>query len=141
MEAGHFVMLVIQHPIQNIRGRVCTKLLAMQFWHRGELSSDLVSIFLGLDNGSWHKIFFDGGVFFWKEQPPLFDTQPSDEFHYPHVDLSSDFPIINHAIEDVVATEMSSDSAALRIVCGSGSLVLNHKVKVDQMRLSYEVRV
>ena len=78
------------------------------------MTSEVISIFMRLDDGSWHKVFFDSGVLFWELKPPILDTQITDKFHYPCVDLFSKPPLQDCKIEDVVAINLAG-TAEVRI--------------------------
>ena len=88
-QINFLAMFTIHTPLPNIIGRRCVKLLCQQFWHSGVLATDVNAIIMNLEDGSWHKFFFDSSVLFWKQAQlsPAFDTLITDEFHYPSVDL------------------------------------------------------
>ena len=122
-------MLVIHSPIPDIVGRKCVQLIGQQFWLSGELDSDLISIFMSLNDGSWHKIFFDSGVLFWELKPPMHDTQITDKFHYPCIDLFSRLPLQDCKIEDVITIDLAG-KAELRLLFSNGHvLVLRDNTK------------
>ncbi len=56
--------------IKNIVGQCCTAIRVKQFWLDKQLVAPCNVLFMQMDNGVWHRIFFDAGVLFWRENAP-----------------------------------------------------------------------
>jgi hypothetical protein len=71
-------MLMFHDEIPEIAGQRCEALIGQQYWYRGELTGDPDVLFLKLTDDSWHKVFIDAGVLFWKlvdgPDPPAEDV-------------------------------------------------------------------
>ena len=130
-------MLTIHTPIPGIAGRRCVQLLCQQVWHSGVLAGEVNAILMRLEDGSWHKIFFDCGVLFWKAMPSITDTRITDDFHYPCVDLFPKMPVRDCDVVDVTTSDFGG-TAELRIRF-SGGRVLVLREKADEMEIAYEV--
>ena len=49
----------------RIEGQHCEELLALEFWHAGELQESANQLYLKFA-GQWHRLYFDYGIVFWR---------------------------------------------------------------------------
>src|SRR5688500_10309892 len=85
-------MLDVMNRIPDIAGRICTALVAQEYWHRGERVTAANVIFLRLEDGVWHRFLIDAGALFWRTvEVPDFEqaTADTEEHRYPVVDLGA----------------------------------------------------
>ena len=133
-------MFTIHTPLPDIIGRRCVKLLCQQFWHSGVLATDVNAIIMNLEDGSWHKFFFDSSVLFWKQAQlsPAFDTLITDEFHYPSVDLCARFPLCGLTVEQVSPLDCGNHVSELRIRFAGGHVLVLREV-ADDMKITHKI--
>ena len=100
-------MLQIIGTIPNLTDTTCEALLCQQYWHRGELVTDVNVLFLKASNHLWGRFFFDYGVLFWKQvdAPDIWHTTAQDEFHYPQIDLGKSYNLVSRKIRGIEAID------------------------------------
>jgi hypothetical protein len=124
--------------IPNLTGEVCESLVKQEFWLEGAKSADVNVLFLKVKNGNWHRFFFDCGPLFWREveAPDVWNTTPSDLYHYPQIEIGSGLGVAGQPIESVKLLE-STGLAEVRLQFANGTLlVLRHFYPQDTMSLS-----
>ncbi len=52
----------------SLADKTCDQLLVEQYWHKGTLSEPANVIYFRCGN-IWHRLTFDHGIIFWREQP------------------------------------------------------------------------
>ena len=57
--------LIIDGEEPNVSGKHCEEVLAVTYWHAGELTEEVNSAHLKID-GRWIRLFFDHGIVFWR---------------------------------------------------------------------------
>ena len=99
------------NEIPNISGSTCEALIKQEYWYKNKKSDDVHILFLKIQNGNWHRFFFDCGVLFWKEvdAPDVFDPklwQPSPEdFYFPQTEIGHQHGLIGQVIETIEAVD------------------------------------
>ena len=55
----------------SIEGKVCEELIAVQYWHAGQLDDPANVIHMKF-GGIWYRLYFDHGIIYWRqgETPP-----------------------------------------------------------------------
>ena len=66
----------------SIEGSVCEELIAVQYWHAGELEDPANVIHLRF-NGTWYRLYFDHGIIYWRQ-----DDTPPEAFEAKEIDSS-----------------------------------------------------
>jgi hypothetical protein len=61
----------------KLSGRICEKLVAEEYWHKGALDIPANVVWLRFD-GAWYRLYFDCGIVFWRtsEDGPKSYTMP-----------------------------------------------------------------
>jgi hypothetical protein len=74
----------------QLAGLRCDAILAVEFWHAGQLveSANIAHLCFG---GIWHRLYFDYGVIFWRpgEHRPESYEAPELGSSYPVVDVAA----------------------------------------------------
>src|SRR5690606_36902240 len=98
-------MTEFQSPIPNLTGARCSSVLAQEFWHEGERVSAANVSFLGLEDGTWHRIVLDGGAGFWRaEAEPSLPVPEMDSEEYgqhPVTDVGAKYGLVGRTITAV----------------------------------------
>jgi hypothetical protein len=129
-------MLELKNPIPDIAGRVCTALLAQEYWHQGERVTNANVLFLRLEDGVWHRFFLDAGALFWRTvDAPTFPPASTDneEHRYPVVDLAALHGFAGKKVVDVQAVDVAG-GAELRLAFRNAPLLVLRDVE-DQTEL------
>lgn len=116
-------MFEFQQPIPPICGIRCTAVLAQEFWHGDECVSPANVLFLGLENGEWHRIAIDYRMVFWRiENTPSMPRPEDDSAEYgrhPVVDRGTKHDLIGRRIAAIRESE-SADAIELLIEFENG---------------------
>lgn len=63
----------------SIEGASCEELIAVQYWYAGDLTDPANTVHLKF-GGSWHRLYFDCGIIFWRD-----GDEPPEEFDAPEI--------------------------------------------------------
>jgi hypothetical protein len=75
----------------QLAGQRCDAILCQQFWHGGRLVDPAHVTFLCFE-GRWHRLYFDGGVVYWRTaegEPEPFEA-PELDSAYPVTDVAQE---------------------------------------------------
>ena len=129
-------MLEIDGIPPKLSNQVCEALICQQYWYQGKLEQEVDALFIKVKE-HWHRLYFDAGIVFWRiqEEPPeSVESQPTDPFVYPLIDMSEKYDIKNCIITDY-ATEPILEGAQVSIVFeNKGSLIITHSENRTALR-------
>lgn len=121
-------MLEIDGIPPKLSNQVCEALICQQYWYQGKLEQEVDALFIKVKE-HWHCLYFDAGIVFWRiqEEPPVsVESQPTDPFFYPLIDMSEKYDIQNFIIKDYV-TEPILEGAQVSIEFeNKGSLIITY---------------
>jgi hypothetical protein len=122
-------MVEVDGTPPELSGHICEAVLVEESWYRGERVLDVAAVHLKLRDGPWHRVFFDGGVLFWRPgRPPLEGRQPAsvEDFHARLVDVGTPHGLPGRRFTHV-QVEDHGETAELVLHFDSGTrLVLWH---------------
>jgi hypothetical protein len=74
-----------------LAGMTCDGLIRQAYVHKSELVVPAHAIYL-LFAGTWHRLYFDYGIIFWRTQPepPKAWSVKEEGWDYPHSDLGAE---------------------------------------------------
>ena len=129
-------MLEIDGIPPKLSNQVCEALICQQYWYQGKLEQEVDALFIKV-NEHWHRLYFDAGIVFWRIQedaPKPVESQATDPFVYPLIDVSEKFDIKNCIITDY-ATEPMLEGVQVSIVFeNKGSLIITHSDNKTALR-------
>ncbi len=90
---------------------VLEELRCQQYWYRGELAEEANVTFLQC-NGVWHRLYFDCGIIFWREdvEAPTSFEAPEIEASYPIVDIGRQLLLTGQVLERYEMTTIPGGS-------------------------------
>ncbi len=79
------------------------ELLCSEMWYQGKVEESANVIYIKV-NGSWHRLYFDYGIIFWRKdkEGPKEYAMPEYESHFNVVDVGRKYNLVNNLIESVV---------------------------------------
>ncbi|MCI0571643.1 MAG: hypothetical protein L0Y66_12900 [Myxococcaceae bacterium] len=129
-------MLEVDGDVPELTGHICEAVLVQESWYRGERLESAHALYLKLLDGPWHRVFFDGGILFFRPTRTPYATGegiPADAFRYTLVDVGVQHGLAGRRITGVDAQQQGR-AAELRVLFDSGALLsLRHQDDVSQV--------
>jgi hypothetical protein len=107
----------------DIAGHKCEAFLCRQYWYKGQLLDEANVLFLKTDSNLWHRICFDCGVLFWKEEKEASSMPSQGPYEYPLVNLASKYKLGDRLIEKVWQS-LTPMHGELGLSCEGGTQVI-----------------
>jgi len=110
----------------RIEGLQCEELLALEFWHAGELHESANQVYLKFA-GRWHRLYFDCGIVFWRsnQEGPggYYAEETQSEFKLR--DLGGCHSVRGTILEEIRTAAMPGGSKVELLFQGGKSVVVS----------------
>jgi hypothetical protein len=106
-----------------LEGSLCEAFLLQEHWYKGALSDPANVTFMQF-SGSWHRLYFDHAMIFWRTQsdsPAAFDL-PEIDARYPLRDLGKELGLIGKPVVSI-RPQLIPDGSEVSIRFGEGPTV------------------
>ena len=127
----------------NIIGKYCKSIIVSDFWLNGELVTELVALYLILDDNEKYKIYLDDEDNKWEiinthEHPSSNDILGDDTFKYSYKDIGEKYNLINKLVTGFKELDIGDAAEATLSFNDNSALKLIHYYRNDKSVIEYQ---
>lgn len=120
----------------KLNGEVCETIICQQYWHARKMVNAVDALFVRV-RGRWHRLYFDGGIVFWRQDESAPVTQiakPGDPFVYPLVDLGQQYGLNGCLISECVVEPYLEGARVAIGFSNRGTLVIVDSANITSLQ-------
>jgi hypothetical protein len=134
---GPYSPLDVNGEVPDLAGQRCEAFLARAHWHKGELNDPANTSHLCFD-GRWHRLYFDHGFVFWREDEgrPEPAGEPEGDFAWTVEDVGAAAGVIGATLIDFDMTWEEAAAVVVFTFVGGASITFTNDYATDTTRWS-----